>query len=88
MPKAKNPLDSKIIALLQNSGMIKSEAQLQLKKHVYKLEPNEIKQINNYSTHFGLNAKQNLIDEILDIRRDTMIAKLTSQSKVHELVTD
>ncbi|MBB1463581.1 hypothetical protein H5300_09630 [Vibrio sp. SG41-7] len=78
MSKVKHPLDDKIVALLQNSGMIKSEAKSQLKMHVYKLEPSEIKQINNYSRHFGLNTKQKLIDEILDIRRDTMIAKLTS----------
>lgn len=76
MPKAQHPLDDKIIALLQHGGMIKSEAKSKLKKDVYKLEALEIQQIINYSTHFGLNAKQKLIDEILEIRRETLLSRL------------
>ncbi len=79
MSQAKHPLDHKIIALLQQRGMIKSEAKARLKKQVYKLQASEVNQINNYSNHFGLNAKQKLIDEILDIRREAMISSLTSE---------
>ena len=78
MSQAKHPLDSQIISLLQQRGMIKSEAKSQLKKQVYKLQASEVNQINNYSNHFGLNAKQKLIDEILDIRREALISSLTS----------
>ncbi|WP_261904456.1 hypothetical protein [Vibrio fortis] len=79
MSQAKHPLDHKIITLLQQRGMIKSEAKTRLKKQVYKLQASEVNQINNYSNHFGLNAKQKLIDEILDIRREAMISSLTSE---------
>lgn len=79
MSQAKHPLDNKIISLLQQRGMIKSEAKIRLKKQVYKLQASEVNQINNYSNHFGLNAKQKLIDEILDIRREAMISSLTSE---------
>jgi ABC-type phosphate transport system auxiliary subunit len=79
MSQAKHPLDHKIIALLQQRGMIKSEAKTRLKNQVYKLQASEVNQINNYSNHFGLNAKQKLIDEILDIRREAMISSLTSE---------
>ena len=79
MSQAKHPFDNKIIALLQQRGMIKSEAKTRLKKQVYKLRAAEVNQINNYSNHFGLNAKQKLIDEILDIRREAMISSLTSE---------
>lgn len=83
MTKYKNPLDSRIIKMLQNHGLIKKEAQVYLKQHIYKLEPNEIAKIKNYSTHFGLNAKQKLVDEILELRREVLISKLNHYEVNH-----
>lgn len=84
MSKAKHPLDLKIIALLQHHGMIKSEAKAHLKQEVYRLQHAEVEKINNYTLHFGLQTKQQLIDEILALRRETLLRALTqkpSQSK-------
>jgi hypothetical protein len=79
MTKTKHPLDQQIIVLLQSHGLIKSEAKARLKKEVYKLLPSEIQKVDNYTTHFGLHNKQQLIDEILNIRRENMLLKLSAR---------
>ncbi|GAL13531.1 hypothetical protein JCM19233_4536 [Vibrio astriarenae] len=48
-----------------------------LKRDVYQLKADEICKVKNYATHFGLEAKQKLIDEILELRREAMIARLS-----------
>ncbi|GAB2651487.1 hypothetical protein GCM10026988_20170 [Vibrio panuliri] len=78
MTKNTHPKDQKIIRLLQQNGLIKNEARQRLKQEVYSLDRNEIQKIQRYSKHFGLNAKQKMINEILDIRRDTMLGKLSA----------
>ena len=79
MPKAKHPQDVEIITLLQHHGMIKSEANAYLKQEVYRLKSAEITKINNYTTHFSLQTKQQLIDEILTLRRETLLRALTQK---------
>ena len=68
MSRAVNPADEVIIKLLQNQGLIKSEAEARLKDEVYRLHPHEIEKVKNYDQHFGINAKERLIDEILDLK--------------------
>ena len=62
MSRAVNPADEVIIKLLQNQGLIKSEAEACLKDEVYRLHPHEIEKVKNYDQHFGINAKEILID--------------------------
>ncbi|ACY52047.1 hypothetical protein ND926_06035 [Vibrio diabolicus] len=75
MARAVNPIDETIIKLLQDQGLIRSEAEARLKKEVYRLQPNEIEKVKNYAQHFGINAKEKLIDEILELRREALIKK-------------
>ncbi|MGR2666583.1 hypothetical protein [Vibrio campbellii] len=77
MSRAVNPADEVIIKLLQNQGLIKSEAEVRLKDEVYRLHPHEIEKVKNYDQHFGINAKERLIDEILDLRREALIKKIS-----------
>lgn len=84
MGQKTHPKDEKIVQLLQQQGLIKSEVKTRLKSEVYRLHADEVVKINNYAEHFGLNAKQKLIDEILDLRRETMLSRLT-QAQVHSL---
>ncbi|GBK99772.1 hypothetical protein [Vibrio harveyi] len=78
MVKAVNPTDEIIIKLLQHQGYIKSEAEVLLKKEVYRLQPDEIEKVKNYAQHFGIDAKEKLIDEILELRRETLLKKIAS----------
>ncbi|AIV05216.1 MULTISPECIES: hypothetical protein [Vibrio] len=78
MVKAVNPTDEIIIKLLQHQGCIKSEAEVLLKKEVYRLQPDEIEKVKNYAQHFGIDAKEKLIDEILELRRETLLKKIAS----------
>ncbi len=78
MARQTHPTDTQIIQLLQTKGWVKSEAKARLKKEVYQLEQVDVEKIKNYSEHFGLGAKQRLIDEILDIRRENLIARLNA----------
>ncbi|HGY9592672.1 hypothetical protein [Vibrio campbellii] len=77
MSRAVNPADEVIIKQLQNQGLIKSEAEARLKDEVYRLHPHEIEKVKNYDQHFGINAKERLIDEILDLRREALIKKIS-----------
>ncbi|MDN3612328.1 hypothetical protein ACODM8_11285 [Vibrio ostreicida] len=77
MARDVHPLDQVIIKKLQSVGFIKSEADAILKRDVYQLESNDIAKIKNYATHFGLSAKERLIDEILELRREALLSKLT-----------
>lgn len=77
-----HPKDERIVQLLQQQGLIKREVKTRLKSEVYRLQTDEIVKINNYAEHFGLSAKQKLIDEILDLRRETMISRLTKAQVV------
>ena len=77
MSRVVNPADEVIIKLLQNQGLIKSEAEACLKDEVYRLHPHEIEKVKNYDQHFGINAKEKLIDEILDLRREALIKKIS-----------
>lgn len=45
MARAVNPTDETIIKLLQEQGLIRSEAEARLKKEVYRLQPNEIEKV-------------------------------------------
>ncbi len=80
MYKVVHPLDKQIIALLQQNGLIKSEAKIELKRDVYNLRKEEITQIQNYANHFGIHTKQKIIDEVLDIRREAMLSRLLRQT--------
>ncbi|MDR9831484.1 hypothetical protein RCJ22_38505 [Vibrio sp. FNV 38] len=77
MARAINKTDKTIIQLLQKKGFVKSEAERYLKRDVYKLQADEVTKIKNYATHFGINAKQKLIDEILELRRDALLSRLS-----------
>ena len=77
MSRAVTPADEVIIKLLQKQGLIKSEAEACLKDEVYRLHPHEIEKVKNYDQHFGINAKEKLIDEILDLRREALIKKIS-----------
>ncbi|WP_165313395.1 hypothetical protein [Vibrio ziniensis] len=79
MARAIHDFDVLIIELLQQQGLIKKEAEALLKNEVYRLEAEEIQKIKNYATHFGLSAKDKLIQEILDLRRETLFNKLSKQ---------
>ncbi|KIP71760.1 hypothetical protein [Vibrio jasicida] len=79
MTRAVNQTDEAIIKLLQSQGLIKSEAEARLKKDVYRLHPSEIEKVKNYAQHFGISAKKKLIDEILDLRREALIKKISRQ---------
>jgi DNA-binding PadR family transcriptional regulator len=81
MARAVNPADKAIIKLLQEHGLIKSEAEARLKRDIYRLQPSDIEKVKNYAQHFGLHAKEQLIDEILELRRESLMAKLTRRSK-------
>ncbi|MEH0690974.1 hypothetical protein H4F05_09475 [Vibrio cholerae] len=76
MPRTPHPADMEIIKLLQQQGCIKSEAMQRLKREVYQLQPEEISKVKNYADHFGLRAKEQLIDEILELRRDELLTQL------------
>ncbi len=78
---AQSRLDAEIIRLLQNQGLIKREAQRYLKQHVYTLHADEVAKIKNYATHFGIQAKQTLIDEILELRREQLRAQLLTNAR-------
>ncbi|EJN6826338.1 hypothetical protein NPU43_000193 [Vibrio cidicii] len=82
MRKKFNPSDSTIIKLLQQRGLIKSEAVARLKQDVYRLHPEEVTKVKNYAEHFGIHAKEKLIDEILDLRREALIHRLSRESEV------
>ncbi|MGP8304626.1 hypothetical protein [Vibrio sp. YIC-376] len=81
MARAVNQADEVIIKLLQQHGLIKSEAEARLKRDIYRLQPSEIEKVKNYAQHFGIHAKEKLIDEILELRRESLLAKLTLRSK-------
>ncbi|EGA70558.1 hypothetical protein VISI1226_00795 [Vibrio sinaloensis DSM 21326] len=76
MTKAVHPADEPIIKLLQQQGLIKSEVEARLKQDVYRLAPDEVNKIKNYAKHFGIDAKERLIDEILDLRRESLVVQL------------
>ena len=77
MSREVNPADEVIIKLLQSQGLIKSEAEARLKDEVYRLHPQEIEMVKNYDQHFGSNAKEKLIDEILNLRRKILIKEIS-----------
>ncbi len=79
MARKINQLDKVIIELLQSQGFIKKEAEACLKREVYQLQPAEITKIKNYDTHFGMSAKDRLIQEILDLRREALYSKLIQE---------
>ncbi len=75
-----HPLDKTIIKLMQqNQGLIKKEAQARLKKEVYRLNSDEIQKVKTYTEHFGLNSQEQLLNEILDLRREALLSKISSQ---------
>lgn len=77
MAKLTNPIDKKIVSLLQQQGLIKSEAKSALKRNVYKMAPCDVEKIQNYTTHFGLDAKETLIEEILQLRREKFMSRIS-----------
>ncbi|MDN2482860.1 hypothetical protein [Vibrio agarivorans] len=79
MARAVNPADKMIIQLLQRQGYIKSEAEKCLKRDVYQLKADEVAKVKNYATHFGIQAKQKIIDEILELRREALIGRLNRE---------
>ncbi len=81
MARATHDIDILIIEFLQQQGFIKKEAEAYLKREIYQLQPEEIQKVKNYARHFGLSAKEKLIQEILDLRRERLFNKLEKQSK-------
>ncbi len=78
MARKSHPLDRTIIKLLQqNRGLLKKEAEAQLKKEVYRLNSDEIQKVKTYTEHFGLNSQEQLLNEILDLRREDLISRLS-----------
>ncbi|KJY84658.1 hypothetical protein TW81_03780 [Vibrio galatheae] len=82
MTRKAHNLDEVIISELQSNGYIKSEAEAFLKKNVYKLNKQEIETIKNYAEHFGLNAKERIIEDILELRREALMLKLVSEAPI------
>ncbi|WP_425666928.1 hypothetical protein ACPUEJ_19615 [Vibrio tubiashii] len=80
MAKRTHELDEVIISELQSHGYIKSEAEAYLKRNVYNLNKSEVATIKNYAEHFGLSAKEKLIEDILELRREKILVKLTVQT--------
>lgn len=78
MTRESHPLDTRIIKLMQEKqGLLKKEAKAVLKQEVYRLNPDEIQKVKLYSEHFGLNSQQQLLSEILDLRREALISQLS-----------
>lgn len=78
MTRESHPLDTRIIKLMQEKrGLLKKEAKAVLKQQVYRLNPDEIQKVKLYSEHFGLNSQQQLLSEILDLRREALISQLS-----------
>ena len=67
--------DQQIIQLMQKQGLIKKEAQELIKNNIYRLSKSDVTKVNNYAQHFGLTAKEKLIDEILELRRESLLEK-------------
>lgn len=80
MARKSHRLDDVIIKQLQSSGYVKSEAEAYLKQNVYKLKQEEVTIIKNYAEHFGLTAKERVIEDILEVRREAILHKLRAQS--------
>ncbi|SJL84226.1 hypothetical protein VPAL9027_02208 [Vibrio palustris] len=80
LTKQFNNVDKAIIKLLQQQGLIKKEAEARLKQEVYKLSADEVAKIKNYAMHFGLRAQDTFIAEVLELRREAMYHRLTSQT--------
>ncbi len=79
MARKSHPLDKTIIKLFQqHRGLIKKEAESLLKREVYRLNSDEIRKVKTYSEHFGLHSQQQLLNEILDLRREALISKLSA----------
>lgn len=59
MSRAVNPADEVIIKLLQNQGLIKSEAEARLKDEVYRLHPHEIEKVKTTISTLASTPKRN-----------------------------
>ncbi len=79
MAKKTHPLDRIIIQLLQFQGLIKKEAEAQIQSEVYQLTYSEVVQIKQHALHFGEGAKERLIDELLEKRREALFLKVQNQ---------
>ncbi|MGR5287648.1 hypothetical protein ACP3V5_20190 [Vibrio maritimus] len=77
MQQHRHPMDATIVRLMQSQGLIKSEARSRLKHEVYQLDPSQIQKVKRYAEHFGINAQEKLIEEILELRRETLISRLS-----------
>lgn len=75
MTRKTPPKDQEIIQLMQKQGLIKKEAQELIKKNIYHLSKNDITKVNSYAQHFGITAKEKLIKEILELRRESLLEK-------------
>ncbi|EOX4428320.1 hypothetical protein ACLVXC_002440 [Vibrio alginolyticus] len=75
MKRKAHEKDQQIIRLMQKQGLIKKEAQELIKENIYRLSKNDVTKVNSYAQHFGLTAKENLIDEILELRRESLLEK-------------
>lgn len=76
MRQVKHPSDAIVIRMLQQRGYILSEAKAKLKKEVYQLDASQVQKVKDYAEHFGIRAKDKLIEEILDLRRERLISHL------------
>ncbi len=76
MRQVKHPSDATVIRMLQQRGYVMSEAKARLKKDVYQLDAAQVQKVKNYVEHFGIHAKDKLIEEILDLRRERLISHL------------
>ncbi len=88
MARATHDIDILIIEFLQQQGLIKKEAEAYLKREIYQLQPEEIQKVKNYARHFGLSAKEKLIQEILDLRRERLFNRLSKQSQGKKVLAE
>ncbi len=86
MARTTHSIDRVIIQLLQRRGYIKKEAEAYLRREVYQLQPEEVAKIKNYSEHFGLKAKDKIIQEILELRREALFCRLSFAAQQNDLV--
>ncbi|WP_050569126.1 hypothetical protein [Vibrio campbellii] len=74
-----HPLDSLLINLLGQQGLIKREALKHLNDKVYRLTPEEIKLVKQKELRAGQKAKEAYIKQLLEHKREVFFTKLNHE---------